>query len=158
MPASDVPVGGDTQRIARYELREEGNYVLAVTVTYTEASESGRTRTFRKLYQFVVQQCLTVRTKSSRIAGGAVLEAQLENMGEGSIVLNKVRMLPKDGWEVVPFSPCAGEILRSREVTQVGFKLTGEGSSVLGQLEIGWRTGGGGVGSLTTGVLSVKTK
>lgn len=86
--------------------------MLAVTVTYTDAvkategendeaqERSGRVRTFRKLYQFVAQQCLTVRTKNTDItaldgdAGGkggklirAVLEAQLENMGDDPITL-----------------------------------------------------------------------
>jgi hypothetical protein len=86
------------QRILRFELKEEGNHVLAVTVTYTETAmgegkaASGRVRTFRKLYQFVAQQLLSVRTKAGEITqqNGPpkyLLEAQLENMGEAAVCL-----------------------------------------------------------------------
>jgi hypothetical protein len=90
--------GESLQRILRFELKEEGNHVLAVTVTYTETAlgegkaASGRVRTFRKLYQFVAQQLLSVRTKAGEITqqNGPpkyLLEAQLENMGEAAVCL-----------------------------------------------------------------------
>jgi hypothetical protein len=90
--------GESLQRILRFELKEEGNHVLAVTVTYTETAlgegkaASGRVRTFRKLYQFVAQQLLSVRTKAGELTqqGGLskyLLEAQLENMGEAAVCL-----------------------------------------------------------------------
>lgn len=90
--------GESLQRILRFELKEEGNHVLAVTVTYTETAlgegkaASGRVRTFRKLYQFVAQQLLSVRTKAGELTqqGGPskyLLEAQLENMGEAAVCL-----------------------------------------------------------------------
>ena len=42
--------------------------MLAVTVSYYEATEtSGRTRTFRKLYQFICKGSLIVRTKVSSL-------------------------------------------------------------------------------------------
>lgn len=90
--------GESLQRILKFELKEDGNHVLAVTVTYTETSlgegkaASGRVRTFRKLYQFVAQQLLSVRTKAGELTqlGGSskyLLEAQLENMGEAPVCL-----------------------------------------------------------------------
>jgi hypothetical protein len=53
---------------------------------------SGRVRTFRKLYQFVAQQLLSVRTKAGDLTrqGGPpryLLEAQLENMGEAAVCI-----------------------------------------------------------------------
>lgn len=92
------------QRILRFELKEEGNHVLAVTVTYTETllgegkAASGRVRTFRKLYQFVAQQLLSVRTKAGEMdqkdgSSRYLLEAQLENMGEAPVCL-EVRGVP----------------------------------------------------------------
>lgn len=90
--------GESLQKILKFELKEEGNHVLAVTVTYTETTlagegmaASGRVRTFRKLYQFVAQQLLSVRTKTGEVSKGkdgmtrVLLEAQLENVGEGPI-------------------------------------------------------------------------
>ncbi|KAH6656349.1 hypothetical protein BKA67DRAFT_551696 [Truncatella angustata] len=61
---TDLDPGKTLQRIVNFDLKEEGNHVLAVTVSYYEATEtSGRTRTFRKLYQFICKGSLIVRTK-----------------------------------------------------------------------------------------------
>ncbi|KAI2632406.1 hypothetical protein GGR54DRAFT_627748 [Hypoxylon sp. NC1633] len=61
---TDLEPGQTLQRIVNFDLKEEGNHVLAVTVSYYEATEtSGRTRTFRKLYQFICKGSLIVRTK-----------------------------------------------------------------------------------------------
>lgn len=109
--------GQTMQKIVRFDLKEQGSHVLAITVTYTETvmsrpdgstagsqASSGRVRTFRKLYQFVAQQCLAVRTKTvelsrakgsvSRPPRGAeaagprlLLEAQLENMSQELMTL-----------------------------------------------------------------------
>jgi hypothetical protein len=111
-----LKTGESLQKIVRFDLKEEGNHVLAVSVSYTETkigsdsqAASGRVRTFRKLYQFVAQPCLSVRTKASELPPLEVdnkslgpygktrllrfaLEAQLENVGEGAVVV-KVRML-----------------------------------------------------------------
>ncbi|ETS78839.1 hypothetical protein PFICI_08692 [Pestalotiopsis fici W106-1] len=61
---TDLEPGHTLQKIVNFDLKEEGNHVLAVTVSYYEATEtSGRTRTFRKLYQFICKSSLIVRTK-----------------------------------------------------------------------------------------------
>ena len=63
---TDLEPNQTLQRIVNFDLKEEGNHVLAVTVSYYEATEtSGRTRTFRKLYQFICKGSLIVRTKVS---------------------------------------------------------------------------------------------
>ena len=119
-PSDEEDSLGDSQsiqKIVRFDLKEEGNHVLAVSVSYTETlmapnmespggvqAASGRVRTFRKLYQFIAQPCLSVRTKSTELSPHEVdnrslgpygktkllrfaLEAQLENVGDGPIVL-----------------------------------------------------------------------
>jgi hypothetical protein len=104
-------IGQSLQKIVRFDLKEEGNHILAASVSYTETkigsdsqAASGRVRTFRKLYQFVAQPCLSVRTKASELPPLEVdnktlgpygktrlvrfaLEAQLENVGEGAVVV-----------------------------------------------------------------------
>lgn len=56
--------GRTLQRNLSFDLKEEGNHVLAVTVAYYEKTEtSGKMRTFRKLYQFLCKGSITVRTK-----------------------------------------------------------------------------------------------
>ena len=103
--------GQSQQKIVKFDLKEEGNHILAVSVSYTETligtdsqAAGGRVRTFRKLYQFVAQPCLSVRTKASELPPLEVenkslgpygrtgllrfaLEAQLENVGDGAVVL-----------------------------------------------------------------------
>lgn len=113
--ASDLEPGTALQRIVEFDLKEEGSHVLAVTVSYYESTDvSGRTRTFRKLYQFVCKAALIVRTKSSPLGplplpgplgrkGGRgrgrrwVLEAQLENCGEDAVMLERVVLDPEPG-------------------------------------------------------------
>ncbi|KAK0674423.1 hypothetical protein QBC41DRAFT_377859 [Cercophora samala] len=82
----DLTPGSTLQKIVKFDLREEGAHTLAVQVSYYEATEtSGRTRTFKKLYQFVCKGLLVVRTKTSALGLGKggrrrwVLEAQVEN-------------------------------------------------------------------------------
>ncbi|KAF2736373.1 hypothetical protein EJ04DRAFT_562609 [Polyplosphaeria fusca] len=181
--------GESLQKILRFELKEEGNHVLAVTVTYTETTlagegkaASGRVRTFRKLYQFVAQQLLSVRTKAGEVDDKSgmsmfLLEAQLENTGEAAISLEAVNVNPKPpfkctslNWDAASSEapPLNAPILNPRDVTQVAFLLeqqggieeadetAGHGDSrrVLGQLAIQWRSALGDRGSLQTGWLT----
>jgi trafficking protein particle complex subunit 13 len=162
-----LKAGDSFQRILRYDLKEEGKYVLAVTVTYTEPPKPNipttRSRTFRKLYQFVAQQCLMVRTKAGRLSNGnAVLEAQVENVGEAPVTLENINLLARNGWNPLPVGDnTKGSFLREKEVLQVAFYLLAEkgyvgDKTVLGQLEIEWRAMGGDKGQLTTGNLGIR--
>ena len=110
----DLGPGENLQRTVHYELREQGTHYLAITITYNEhqREEGGggrivgaRVRSFRKLYQFVAQTLLGVRTKAGEVAPvrstvrkGEVaegrkepkkfaLEAQIENFGDVAVVL-----------------------------------------------------------------------
>ncbi|KAK1775565.1 hypothetical protein QBC45DRAFT_334992 [Copromyces sp. CBS 386.78] len=100
-----LPPHTTLQKILNFGLKEEGTHVLGVTVSYYEATEtSGRTRAFRKMYQFICKPSLIVRTKagplpSLPVPGKAgkkrrrwVLEAQLENCSEDAILLEKVKL------------------------------------------------------------------
>lgn len=183
---SDLPAGSTLQRTLRHELKDEGPHVLAVTVTYTEtlrtssgeAATAGRARTFRKLYQFNAQALLAVRSKVTertrrRQAGeGAprqwILEAQLENVGDAAVVLERVRLKEKEGIQSQELNSSnnggtEGEatVLKPQDVEQIMFVLEEEtaaeektGRVPLGQLSIDWRSAMGEKGSLTTGWLS----
>lgn len=100
-----LPPNTTLQKILNFGLKEEGTHVLGVTVSYYEATEtSGRTRAFRKMYQFICKPSLIVRTKAGPLpslppgkAGKRrrrrwVLEAQLENCSEDAILLEKVKL------------------------------------------------------------------
>ena len=92
--------GSTIQKIVRLNLSEPGQHVLAVTVTYTEhahaadgSAQGARVRTFRKLYQFVAQPLINVKTKTGDIAATKAgrtryaLEAQLQNLGDRTVCL-----------------------------------------------------------------------
>ncbi|KAL0470829.1 hypothetical protein QR685DRAFT_562831 [Neurospora intermedia] len=101
-----LPPSTTLQKILNFGLKEEGTHVLGVTVSYYEATEtSGRTRAFRKMYQFICKPSLIVRTKAGPLpslppvkAGNGkrrrrwVLEAQLENCSEDAILLEKAQL------------------------------------------------------------------
>lgn len=198
-PNVDLEAGMSTQKIVKYDLKEEGNHILAVTVIYTEPPKQvlavggdgneeeerplRRVRTFRKLYQFIAQQCLTVRTKTGSLPGGrAILEAQLENMGDGPISLEVVNFGTKRGWKATSLNwqgstglegdegdPKLTPMLGAKDVMQVAFLLqpvepaepkeedaaTAGGLKVLGQLSIEWRSACGDKGLLSTGRLGL---
>ena len=174
--------GATLQRTLRHELKEEGQHVLSVTVTYTEtlrsgdggASVGGRARTFRKLYQFVAQHLISVRSKvterKKRGNGGGrqwILEAQLENVGETAVVLEKVWTTSREG---IGSAAVGGDIegggeaavLKPQDVEQVMFVLREKEEQAadlatrvpLAQLNIDWRSAMGERGTLTTGWLA----
>ncbi|KAF2719513.1 hypothetical protein K431DRAFT_295964 [Polychaeton citri CBS 116435] len=173
--------GRTMQKIVRHELKEEGVHVLAVTTTYTEriGGDEGqeRTRTFRKLYQFVAQQLIAVRSKVSvmkrrrQMEGKRwIIEAQLENVGEASVVLEKVALNEADGFVGKEVDAGSGEdgggrertVLKPADVEQVMFiveeKEDGSGEDgqavKLAQLVLSWRGAMGEKGGLTTGWLA----
>ncbi|KAF8248325.1 hypothetical protein K440DRAFT_600173 [Wilcoxina mikolae CBS 423.85] len=188
---TDLDPGDSLQKIVTYDLKEEGNHVLAVMVTYTDPRKSPpqdedapdtRVRTFKKLYQFVAQQCIMVRTKAGSLPGGkAILEAQLENLGETPVALHRVSMKTKWKWTSLNWdmedhrsaataSKGVIPLLRSRDVMQVAFLLGPDDGAaagekrpeeqnadiekdVIGQLSIEWRTSCGDRGFLRTGKL-----
>lgn len=184
---TDLDPGQTLQRIVNFDLKEEGNHVLAVTVSYYEATEtSGRTRTFRKLYQFICKSSLIVRTKpgvlpparkkrKGGVGGGGrrwVLEAQLENCGEDVVQLERVGLDLEPG---LTYTDCNWEssggvkpVLHPGEVEQVCFVLeesvvdgvgrvkSVDGRTVFGVLGIGWRGEMGNRGFLSTGKLGTR--
>lgn len=192
--------GESLQKIVRFHLKEEGNYVLAVSLSYSEttvsedrSASSGRIRTFRKLYRFDAQPCLRIRTKVSdfpptRVDGREqvhnitrfAVEAQLENMAEGSLTLEQIQFSPKQpfrstslNWDLENADTMEAEmpILVPRDVAQVAFLIenraddsdeieleTQGGRTVLGQLSVQWRTAFGNQGCLDTGWLMTKRR
>ncbi|KAJ5683277.1 hypothetical protein N7462_006442 [Penicillium macrosclerotiorum] len=201
--SNGLQIDESLQKIVRYDLKEEGNHILAVSVSYTETrigehaqAASGRVRTFRKLYQFVAQPCLSVRTKASELPPLEVdnkslgpygktrllrfaLEAQLENVGDGTVVVKQTRLNPKApfksqslNWDtnVEGESAATPPTLNPRDVLQLAFlveqeegqqegldalqkDLRRDGRATLGQLSIEWRGAMGDKGFLTTGNL-----
>lgn len=171
---ADLEASKSLQKIVNFDLKEEGSHVLAVTVTYTETTPTaGRVRTFRKLYQFVCKSCMIVRTKSGPLPPGKegrrkwALEAQLENCGGETIVLETVVLETREGFNSQGVQGDERAVLMSGDVRQVCFlveeMVDGEakeeaGRIVFGALGIGWRGSMGNWGFLSTGSLGAKVK
>ncbi|KAK4204671.1 hypothetical protein QBC40DRAFT_83447 [Triangularia verruculosa] len=180
-PGIDLQEGETLQRVVGFELKEEGNHVLAVQVTYYEATEtSGRTRTFRKLYQFIVKGLLVVRTKTSELGLGGkggrrwCLEAQVENGSEEEVVFMEEIGLELEkglkgrdlnfwgrgggGREKVVLRPGEGEevVFIVEEEQEWDGGVEEEEKKVFGTLQLGWRGEMGGRGWLATGRLGTR--
>ena len=206
--SSGLKPGQSLQRIVRFDLKEEGNHILTVSVNYFETSisvkdnsaASGRVRSFRKLYQFIAQPCLGVRTKASELPSAEVeekgqpsgksrllryaLEAQLENLADGAITLQRAFLESKPpfkctsiNWDVIPDGAEKTDlpILAPQDVWQLAFlldqqsddsdgsealrkNLLKDGRAVLGQLTIQWRSSMGDPGMLSTGWLTTRRR
>lgn len=181
----DLDPGKSLQGIVDFHLKEEGNHVLAVTVSYTETGPtSGRVRSFRKLYQFAARGCLVVRTKIGPLPEMGkkkrwALEAQLENSGEDIIALEAVALDEKPwcnatslNWEIGQENPEGTQmvekpVLGPGDVHQICFlveqksvgiegPLDATGRLVMGMLGIEWRGSMGNKGSLSTGWLGTR--
>ncbi|KAL8958801.1 MAG: hypothetical protein Q9193_004208 [Seirophora villosa] len=169
---SGLKSGESLQKIIRFDLKEEGNHILAVSLEYTEMAAkkdvepTRRTRTFRKLYQFVAAPCLSVRTKVSDFPLQGVenekrssakplsfaLEAQLENMADGPITLVKIVFSPKAAftttsinWEAPGLGGDRMEcpFLPPRDITQAAFLVRQKPNSKAETTKDGRDSGGG---------------
>ncbi|KAI9729874.1 MAG: hypothetical protein M1834_006623 [Cirrosporium novae-zelandiae] len=211
--AGVLPSGESFQKIVRLELREEGSHVLSVSVSYTETIKapadektgsshalSGKTRVFRKLYSFNPVPCLSVRTKTSELPYVEVadplkfglksrlvryaLEAQLENVGNVPVTLEKTVFNPRVPFKASSLNWDAARldgndidlpILNPRNIFQIAFlieqqegvqegleelqnDLKKDGRTVLGQLNMQWRSPMGEKGQLSTGWLTTKRR
>jgi trafficking protein particle complex subunit 13 len=192
----DLEPGKSLQAIVEFHLKEEGSHVLAVTVSYTDTGPtSGRVRTFRKLYQFAAKGCLIVRTKvgalpvvvikstnpegneERRIRKRWALEAQLENSGDDTIILESVSLEEAPwckatglNWDVGGEGNGVGEMenpaLGPKDVQQICFlveQISDEveeedttGRLIMGMLHITWRGAMGNRGSLSTSWLGTR--
>lgn len=183
--AMDIEPSKTIQFTLAHDLKEEGPHVLAVTVSYTETlhgpsgASGGRARTFRKLYQFVAQPLIAVRSKVTELKRRAkpeerrwVLEAQLENVGETAVVLEKLWLKEREGVVGKSLNGDGGAaeskesvVLKPQDVEQVMFLLreeraesAGLGRVPLAQVNIDWRSAMGEKGSLTTGWLASRPR
>ena len=191
-----IPFQGSIQTVVHFDLREEGSHTLCVSVSYNESmlskdenvASSGRVRSFRKLYNFLVGPCLSVRTKATELSTTTdgdpkdilekfALECQLENLADGVITVEKLVFEAR-----IPFTSRSinwdfGHVdvprLAPREVSQVAFLLeeqavekfqgvkkdvTKDGRTILGVLTIHWRSAMGHLGVLSTGWLTSRRR
>ncbi|EXU99845.1 DUF974 domain protein [Metarhizium robertsii] len=150
---ADLAAGETLQRVVSFDLKEEGNHVLAVTVSYYEASEtSGRTRTFRKLYQFMCKAGLVVRTKLEEVG----MEAERGLRCEGCNWAEGERPVLHPGEVEQVCFVVVEEDEEDEDEEESGADGDADGRVVFGVLGIGWRGEMGNRGFLSTGKLGTR--
>ena len=183
------------QTVVHFDLREEGSHTLCVSVSYNESilskeenvASAGRVRSFRKLYNFLVGPCLSVRTKATELSLSEddpknnldqfALECQLENLADGMITIEKLVFEARTPFTSRSMNWDSGHVdvprMAPREISQVAFLLeeqlgeksqgakkevTKDGRTILGVLTIHWRSAMGHLGVLSTGWLTSRRR
>eukprot|EP00088_Acartia_fossae_P068274 TRINITY_DN8624_c0_g1_i4.p1 TRINITY_DN8624_c0_g1~~TRINITY_DN8624_c0_g1_i4.p1 ORF type:complete len:436 (+),score=49.72 TRINITY_DN8624_c0_g1_i4:160-1308(+) len=166
--------GETIDHVIQHEVKELGSHILVCDVTYS--SQSAEKLNFRKFFKFQVMKPLDVKTKFYNADKDEVyLEAQVQNITQGIITLDKVLLEPSNIFTVKTlsvedenedsesgiFSNCTA--LQPQDSWQYLFCLspkTGLSNDKLvktitsiGKLDIVWRTPFGDKGRLQTSQL-----
>lgn len=170
-PADSTRSNGDTatlgsgqsiQVLVKHTLFTAGTHTLAVTVTYNEAtSEEHKTqRTFRKVYQFLAQRGLDVKTKVTDVSSGEpgnghfIVEAKIENLTDQAVLLDSAVLEPGQNFtNVTPGIHTESSMLAPGDVMQSAFVVVQEkqdalipeehGRVTVGRLGVAWRIANG---------------
>ena len=157
-------------------------------ITEETGKSSDRTRSFRKLYQFEAQPCLGIRTKATELDSQQsktnpsdinhrgllrryVLEAQLENLNEGTIVVESAVLSPRPpfkstslNWDNMPVLPILDKmtekgsqapVMKPGDILQVAFLIEQQDGMDEG-LEEGDSSLRGGDGRAALGQMTVR--
>ncbi|KAI5124059.1 hypothetical protein M0805_003887 [Coniferiporia weirii] len=122
--AHTLLAGDSLEMVVSSEIKELGQHVLACTVTYrtppgmrpatsgAENADDPFVQTFRKFYKFAVTNPLSVKTKvhvprsptallSRNERDKVFLEVHVQNLTQGPLCFEKVRLEAVEGWDVV---------------------------------------------------------
>ncbi|KAI9357485.1 hypothetical protein BD770DRAFT_322121 [Pilaira anomala] len=156
-----------------HEIKELGVHILVCSVQYN--SPDGKKRHFRKFYKFQVSNPLAVKTKLNNLIDGRVfLEAQLQNVSAGPMLLERMRFEPSEhfGFEDLNHVvACSNEsvfgdhFIHPQDIRQYLYMLSPKDdqndrisrtTNALGKLDIVWRSYMGDLGRLQTSQLTRK--
>jgi len=152
--------------VVSHEVREAGVNILACTVNYTR--HDGDKKFFRKFFKFQVMNPLTITPRVHTMKNSIFVEANVENSTQAPLYIESVSLLPVDdslGCTDLNFNdantanPAALSAsivyLKPATARQYIFMLTPKGdatgkpiSTVIGQLDIVWRSTFGEIGRI----------
>eukprot|EP01147_Barroeca_monosierra_P010001 gene10001-2175_t len=156
----------------RHDLRDLGEHSLICAVSYTLLT--GDRRSFRKSFNFDVNQPLDVTPHSSTIKDKVVLEIQIKNLMPYPVHFQSIKFSPNSAFTMIDCNICKGKdnkmrsifhgfpvvdtnecrsylfILHPAEGQFVAFRQT----SSVGKLDLMWRSTMGEFGHLQTSQLS----
>jgi len=165
--------GETIDHVIQHEVKELGSHILVCDVTYS--SQTNDRLNFRKFFKFQVMKPLDVKTKFYNAENDEVyLEAQVQNITQGIITLDKVSLDPSNVFTVKNLTVdddesnednifCNGTSLQTQDSWQYLFWLTPKpgvscekvvkSMTSIGKLDIIWRTAYGDKGRLQTSQL-----
>lgn len=161
--------GSSIDDVMRHEVKELGTHILVCSVNYRNTE--GRQRFFRKFFKFQVLKPLDVKTKFYNINPVELyLEAQIQNMTDTTMCIEKVSLDPSVTYNCVPVNEADGvstfmgqEYLKPKDTRQYLYQLSVKTSDqknwgqnispAIGKLDIVWKTGLGERGRLQTSQL-----
>lgn len=161
--------GASIDDVMRHEVKELGTHILVCSVNYR--STEGRQKFFRKFFKFQVLKPLDVKTKFYNINPAELyLEAQIQNMTDTTMCIEKVSLDPSVSYNCVPVNEVDGistfvnhGYLKPKDTRQYLYQLStktanpknwGQNiSPAIGKLDIVWKTGLGERGRLQTSQL-----
>jgi len=155
---SEFAPGSTVDHVLNHEVKELGTHILVCEVTYNSAASTEKLN-FRKFFKFQVMKPLDVKTKFYNAESDEVfLEAQVQNITNGTISIEKVALEPSHNFTVTSLN-CAssegvfggGSCLQSQDSWQYLFCLqprpdqTNNNKNIkavtnIGKLDIVWRS------------------
>jgi hypothetical protein len=161
------PPGVSHDYVVAHEVKEGGVNILACTVYYIRSD--GEKKSFRKFFKFQVMNPLTITPRIHTIKESVFVEANIENSTQSPIYIESVTLIPVDtshtctdmNSSIPPSSTntsLSQSIVYMKPATarQYLFMLTpthsshtaNNASSVIGQLDITWRSTLGEIGRI----------
>lgn len=154
--------------VVSHEVREGGVNILACTVNYVR--HDGEKKFFRKFFKFQVMNPLTITPRIHAMKNSIYVEANIENSTQSSLYIESVSLVPVDDTLVctdmsstavnpnTPITQLSSSIVYMKPATarQYLFMLSStpggpppsNASTVVGQLDIVWRSTLGEVGRI----------
>jgi len=152
--------GSTIDQVLHHEVKELGTHILVCEVTYNSSTISTDKLSFRKFFKFQVMKPLDVKTKFYNAESDEVfLEAQVQNITQATISLERVTLEPSHTFTVTSLAPTEevgegvvgrGHCLQVGDSWQYLFCLKPRPEhnnknlkmvTAIGKLDIVWRTG-----------------
>ncbi|KAI3800385.1 hypothetical protein L1987_28475 [Smallanthus sonchifolius] len=170
-PVESIRAGGRYDFIVEHDVKELGAHTLVCTALYHD--NDAERKYLPQYFKFMVSNPLSVRTKVRVVKDTTYLETCLENNTKSNLLMDQVEFAPAPRWSAtilkadVHHSKKGGftrEIFKPPVLIRAGggiynylyaLKMSsaptkGEGSNVLGKLQITWRANLGEPGRLQT--------
>uniref|UniRef100_T1HZI1 Uncharacterized protein n=2 Tax=Rhodnius TaxID=13248 RepID=T1HZI1_RHOPR len=171
LASNDIEPGATVDQLINHEVKEFGAHILICEINYYCGNLTSEPLTFRKFFKFEVLKPLDVKTKLYTAESNEVyLEAQVQNITSGSLILEKVSLETSELFRVAELNTCTevGDLevssMSSGDSRQFLYSLTPvcdhlanvkvlSKTTYIGKLDIVWKTNLGEKGRLQTSQL-----